>query len=58
MSALTVDIQERVYPRPFRRFQNTVLTPYFPFNAAGGFDIAVVGFIAPPLKSSPARSAP
>ena len=58
MSALTIDIQELVYPRLFGRFQDTILTPCFPFNAAEGFDLAVVGFIAPPLKFSPARSAP
>ena len=58
MSALTVDIQELVYPRPFSRFQNRVLALCFLVDAAEGFDTATIGFIAPTRKSSPARSAP
>ena len=56
MSVLTVNFQKLVNPRPFSRFQNSVLG--FPADAAEGFDTAAVGFIAPTLKLSPARSAP
>ena len=55
MSVLTVDFQKLVNPRPFSRFQNTVSVLGFPADAA---DSAAVGFIAPTLKLSPARSAP
>ena len=41
----------------FSRFQNTVSVLGFPADAEG-FDTAAVGFIAPTLKLSPARSAP
>ena len=58
MSVLTVDFQKLVNPRPFSRFQNTVSVLGFPADAAEGFDTAAVGFIAPTLKLSPARSAP
>ena len=40
MSALTVDFQELVYPRPFSRFQDTVLALCFLVDAAEGFDTA------------------
>ena len=55
MSALTVDIQELVYPSPFSRFQGTALAVCFLVDAAEGFDTVV---IAPTRKSSPARSTP
>ena len=58
MSALTVDIQELVYPSPFSRFQGTALAVCFLVHAAEGFDTAAIGFIAPTRKSSPVRSAP
>lgn len=58
MTVLTVDFQKLVNPRPFSRFQNTVSLLGFPADAAEGFDAAAVGFVAPTLKVSPARSAP
>ena len=57
MSVLTVDFQKLVNPRPFSRFQNQfrclvfLPTPLRVYTAA-------VGFIAPTLKLSAARSAP
>jgi hypothetical protein len=54
MSVLTVDFQKLVNPRPSSRFQNTVSVLGFPADAA---DSAAIGFIAPTLKLSPARSA-
>ncbi len=57
MTVLTVDFQKLVNPRPFSRSQNTVSVLGFPADAAEGFDTAV-GFIAPTLELSPARSAP
>ena len=58
MTVLTGDFQKLVNPRPFSRFQNTISVLRFPADAAEGFDTAAVGFIAPTLKLSPARSAP
>ena len=58
MSALTVDIQELVYPSPFSRFQGTALAVCFLVDAAEGFDTVAIVVIAPTRKSSPARSAP
>ena len=42
MSALTVDIQELVYPSPFSRFQGTALAVSFLVDAAEGFDTVAI----------------